>query len=97
MRRVTTGPTRKHRHRHPDGLKPGEQVIVDGMQKVRPGQVVHATGARRRGAEVHDLRVFVDRPRLAFVIAIVITLAGIIAIPTSRWRNFPTSCRRRSR
>ena len=42
--------------------------------------------------------IFIDRPRLAFVVSIVITLAGLIAITAdSRLRSFPTSCRRRSR
>src|SRR5436853_3311568 len=33
--------------------------------------------------------IFIDRPRLAFVIAIVITLAGIIAISTIPIAQFP--------
>jgi len=41
--------------------------------------------------------IFIDRPRLAFVVSIVITLAGILAIAAIRSRSFPTSCRRRSR
>ena len=30
-----------------DGLKPGEKVIVEGMQKVRPGTEVHPTSAEK--------------------------------------------------
>ncbi len=41
--------------------------------------------------------VFVDRPRLAIVIAIIITIAGAISLRASRWRSSPTSCRRRCR
>ncbi|MEA2923375.1 MAG: hypothetical protein QOD25_497, partial [Alphaproteobacteria bacterium] len=33
--------------------------------------------------------IFIDRPRLAFVIAIVITLAGIIAITAIPIAQFP--------
>lgn len=33
-----------------DGLKPGEQVIVDGLQKVRPGQAVKASPTKVMGA-----------------------------------------------
>ena len=42
--------------------------------------------------------IFVDRPRLAIVIAIVTTIAGAaVAVLRSRSRNIPTSCRRRCR
>ncbi len=42
-RRVTTGPQDGTDVVVTDGLKPGERVIVDGIQKVRVGQVVSAT------------------------------------------------------
>ena len=42
-RRVTTGPQDGTDVVVTDGLKPGERVIVDGVQKVRVGQVVSAT------------------------------------------------------
>jgi membrane fusion protein (multidrug efflux system) len=42
MRRVTTGPQDGTDIVITDGLKPGEPVIVDGIQKVRVGQVVSA-------------------------------------------------------
>ena len=69
-----------------EGLKEGERVIVEGIQKVRPGMVVAATeappaapaGGARRQAMISN--VFIERPRLAFVISIVITLAGLLAI-----------------
>ncbi len=41
--------------------------------------------------------IFVDRPRLSVVIAIVTSIAGALALFTIRWRNTPTSCRPRSR
>ena len=42
-RRVTPGPTDGADIIITDGLKQGEQVIVDGIQKVRPGQTVSVT------------------------------------------------------
>ena len=42
-RRVTTGPQDGTDVVVTEGLKEGEKVIVDGIQKVRPGQVVSAT------------------------------------------------------
>src|SRR6266852_9159829 len=43
MRRVTPGPQDGSDIVITDGLKQGEQVIVDGIQKVRVGQTVSAT------------------------------------------------------
>ena len=43
QRRVTTGVEQGSDIVVSDGLKEGERVIVDGIQKVRPGQVVSAT------------------------------------------------------
>ena len=43
VRRVTTGEAVKTEIAIASGLNQGDKVIVDGMQKVRPGQVVNAT------------------------------------------------------
>jgi membrane fusion protein (multidrug efflux system) len=43
MRRVTTGTQQDRDVVVTNGLKEGEQVVVEGIQKVRPGQVVSAT------------------------------------------------------
>src|SRR5437660_2405216 len=43
QRRVTTGVEQGRNIVVTDGLKEGEQVIVEGIQKVRPGQVVTTT------------------------------------------------------
>jgi membrane fusion protein (multidrug efflux system) len=43
QRRVTTGAEQGRNIVVTEGLKEGEQVIVEGIQKVRPGQVVTAT------------------------------------------------------
>jgi membrane fusion protein, multidrug efflux system len=45
QRRVTTGTEQGTEVAVIDGLKQGENVIVEGIQKVRPGQVVAATPA----------------------------------------------------
>jgi membrane fusion protein, multidrug efflux system len=42
QRRVTTGPDHGKDVEIANGLKEGERVIIDGIQKVRPGQVVAA-------------------------------------------------------
>jgi membrane fusion protein, multidrug efflux system len=44
QRRVATGPTQDTDIVIQDGVKEGDQVIVDGVQKVRPGQVVQVAG-----------------------------------------------------
>ena len=36
-------PARRHANHFKSGLKAGEQVIVKGLQRVRPGQKVEAT------------------------------------------------------
>ena len=43
QRRVQTGPQRGTDVVVTSGVKEGEKVIVDGIQKVRPGQVVQET------------------------------------------------------
>jgi membrane fusion protein, multidrug efflux system len=43
QRRITTGAEQGRNIVVTDGLKEGEQVMVEGIQKVRPGQVVTAT------------------------------------------------------
>ena len=67
------------------GLNEGERIIVEGIQKVRPGMTVAASEAAARRPEPRPGRgraddgrlspmiskIFVDRPRLAIVIAIV--------------------------
>ena len=41
--------------------------------------------------------IFIDRPRLAIVISIVITLGGLLALTRFRSRSSPTSCPPRSK
>ena len=75
-----------------DGLAAGDRVIVEGLQKVRPGRDRAGDGSRCRAAAAagrgsrsrkpgtHMARFFIDRPIFAWVIAIIIMLAGGLAI-----------------
>ena len=49
IRRVKTGPEQQTDIVIESGLKEGEEVIVDGVQKVRPGQVVQSTPVVAKG------------------------------------------------
>ena len=73
------------------GLKPGDRVIVEGVQKVRPGVTVSAelTGraAGRRNRSM--AKFFIDRPVFAIVIAIVIVLLGAVSIPNLPVASYP--------
>ena len=74
-------------------------MVVDGVQRVRPGHRGEPGAGRRRrpdraAAGAADLSamisaVFVDRPRLAIVIAIVMTLAGALAMLRIPVAQFP--------
>ena len=89
-------------------------MIVEGLQRVRPGQPVSpgpaspliqssmkaaavtaaaidsgAAGGRSRRAPAMISAVFVDRPRLAIVIAFVITIAGALALLQIPVAQFP--------
>ncbi len=84
-----------------DGLAAGDNVIVEGLQKIRPGAPVQATeagaapaaaaaGSRSRKPGSRMARFFIDRPIFAWVIAIIIMLAGglsITQLPVSRYPN----------
>ena len=98
------------------GLALGDKVIVEGLQRVRPGQPVapgpasaliqssmktaaadgrtETDGGSRdrdqaRGRQPMISSVFVDRPRLAIVIAFVITIAGALALLQIPVAQFP--------
>ena len=89
-----------------DGLAAGDKVIVEGLQKIRPGALVKATEAgaealpslrptcrRRHAAALTDTRMarfFIDRPIFAWVIAIIIMLAGALAITQLPVSMYPT-------
>ena len=66
-----------------DGLKGGEQVVVQGMESLRAGVAGRRPARHRRrsaGAEPMFSAIFIDRPRLATVIAIVTTIAGLLSL-----------------
>ena len=75
------------------GLAAGDRVIVEGLQKVRPGASVtpvpvvpHQAGRDR--AEGSVAQFFIDRPIFAWVIAIIIMIAGglsIVRLPVSQY------------
>ena len=73
-----------------EGLAPGDVVVIDGTQKLKSGTPVRIQPARRarRGAARFVSNFFIDRPIFATVLAIVITLAGLIAfllLPVARF------------
>ena len=66
-----------------DGLKGGEQVVVQGMESLRPGIAGRrqpGAAAAQPGADTMFSAIFIDRPRLATVIAIVTTIAGLLSL-----------------
>ena len=103
QRRVQLGQSTPETAVIASGLKEGETVVVDGVQRVRPGAVVAPAPApgpaihAGPGAETvvapgtHTMisSVFVDRPRLAVVIAIVITIAGALSMLRIPVAQFP--------
>ena len=78
QRRVTLGPLTPETAGIADGLKEGERVIVDGIQRARPNAPVTPIASRRLNSMISS--VFIDRPRLAIVIAIVIAVGGLLAL-----------------
>ncbi len=74
------------------GLEVGEQVIIEGLQKVRPGvevdpivkaiEPITGTITELSNECTADMfsRIFMQRPQFAFVISIVITLGGLISM-----------------
>jgi membrane fusion protein (multidrug efflux system) len=49
QRRIRTGGTQGSAFTVTEGLKEGDRIIVDGLQKVRPGQVVSVSAAAKSG------------------------------------------------
>ena len=78
-----------------DGVKPGEQVVVKGLQQVRPGCAWSRPWRpfrRDRDREAERpvfVNFFIDRPIFASVLAIVIVVAGAVAIPFLPIAQFP--------
>ena len=84
-----------------DGLKAGERVVVEGLQKVRPGvKVVRSRtcqSTRRRrlrprpGSAGSDAmaQFFINRPIVAMVIAIIMTMVGLVSMLSLPIAQFP--------
>ena len=81
------------------GLKGGEQVVVQGMETLRSGAPVVAVRCRLRLAEPETCSstIFIDRPRLATVIAILTTIAGLLSLFVIPIAQYPDIVRRRCR
>ena len=73
-----------------NGLKPGERVVVEGIQKVRDGVPVVPNRGRPRHQKRNPPRsrqpvicawrsFFINRPIVAIVIAILMTIIGAVA------------------
>src|SRR6185437_8943303 len=100
QRRIQLGPATPGIAAVLSGLREGEQVVVEGIQRIRPGELVSpgsaGTAEGTPGSPAPGLRrdsmlsaIFISRPRLAIVIAIVITLAGLIALTRIPLAQFP--------
>ena len=73
------------------GLQEGERVITEGIGRSGPSRSSRSPRPRARSAERrrNDLRNVHHRPRLAIVISIVLTLAGVIALTAIPVAQFP--------
>lgn len=78
LRRVTTGIEQGRNVVVTDGLKAGEPVIVEDGRRDTEGASRSSRGGERRVGTLRRMfsSLLIDRPRLAFVIPIVITLAA---------------------
>ena len=79
-----------------DGVKAGERVIVEGIQKARPGSIVSPTDqpasaetARREKRRVAMAKFFIHRPVFAIVISLIILIAGGMSIFTLPIAQYP--------
>ena len=72
-----------------DGLSQGDMVIVQGLTNVRPGRAGRRLSRPERELNGMISAVFVDRPRLAIVIAIVTTIAGLLALLSIPLAQYP--------
>ena len=73
------------------GLAAGDRIVVDGVIRVRPGNVVNPVPftAARRGRQAMISKFFIDRPVFASVLSIVIVLAGLVAMRVLPISQYP--------
>jgi hypothetical protein len=88
QRPIRIGQSTEGRYVVTGGLDEGELGDHRGHPRVRPGRW-STRPPRPAGPETMISAVFVDRPRLAVVISVVITLAGLIAMQAIPVAQFP--------
>ena len=78
------------------GLQAGDRIVVDGVIRVRPGNVVKPVPSRHRrggrpagGRQAVISKFFIDRPVFASVLSIVIVLAGLVAMRVLPISQYP--------
>ena len=76
------------------GLKPGDRVVADGLQKVRAGMQVNpkpfvAESERDQGEVSRMSKFFINRPIVAIVVSIVMVIVGAITILSLPVAQFP--------
>ena len=80
------------------GLKEGEQIVVSGLARIRPGarvqpsqaqadSVVVTSGLRKDAVNISAF--FIDRPIFASVLSIIITIAGMVSLQTLPISEYP--------
>ena len=91
IRRVKVGQTVGGSIIVTEGLNGGELVATTGLQGLRPGLPCWLYRPNSRSAaDAMFSSIFVDRPRLAVVIALVTAIAGLVsllAIPIAQFPN----------
>ena len=67
-----------------EGLKPGERVVAEGVQKVRAGYDGEPEAVRRAGGNGREVtamsKFFISRPIVAMVISILMVIVGAVTI-----------------
>src|SRR5207302_5707309 len=83
------------------GLKPGERVIAEGIQRVRQGMTVNpkplkaeteakpAPTTKSEPRSIAMSKFFINRPIVAMVISIVMVIVGIVAMVQLPIAQFP--------
>jgi multidrug efflux pump len=79
-REVTLGASTMGLRVGASGLKPGERIVVNGLQRVRPGAVVQPQQVTMEAQGMNISRFFIDRPIFAGVLSLLVFLAGLIAL-----------------
>ena len=88
IRTVSLGDTVGNEWIVSDGLKPGERVVAEGVQKVRQGMQVNPKPLAKRGNAAMS-KFFINRPIVAMVIAILTVIVGAVAIAGLPVAQFP--------